>query len=143
MDIEFFEKPGCIANRRQKTLLRELGHNVIARNLLTEPWSRETLLQFVNGRPVAEWFNRSAPAVKSGEIVPGAYQAEDALALLIADPILIHRPLMRTALGACMGFDEGSAMARIGITVIQEAELTDTCPRTDDNACNIIEEQEP
>jgi nitrogenase-associated protein len=59
--IVFYEKPGCGNNTKQKVLLAAAGHEVIARNLLTEPWTQERLLEFFGARPVAEWFNRAAP----------------------------------------------------------------------------------
>ena len=34
--ITFYEKPGCINNTRQKKLLEAAGHQVVAKNLLTE-----------------------------------------------------------------------------------------------------------
>ena len=41
--IFFCEKPGCINNTRQKTLLESAGHEVIARNLLAETWTQPRL----------------------------------------------------------------------------------------------------
>ena len=41
--ILFYEKPGCTGNLRQKRLLVDAGHTVLARNLLTEPWTAERL----------------------------------------------------------------------------------------------------
>ena len=74
--LTFYEKPGCQGNARQKALLRAAGHQLHVRNLLTEPWTPERLRQFFGALPVAQWFNRNAPAVKSGEVNP------DAMALL-------------------------------------------------------------
>jgi len=68
--IVFYEKPGCGNNTKQKALLAAAGHEVVARNLLAEPWTHERLLEFFGKRPVADWFNRAAPRVKDGEIVP-------------------------------------------------------------------------
>lgn len=65
--LTFYEKPGCQGNARQKALLRAAGHQLNVRNLLTEPWTPERLRQFFGALPVAQWFNRNAPAVKSGE----------------------------------------------------------------------------
>ena len=70
--ITFYEKPGCANNTRQKALLAAAGHEVIARNLLTELWTRERLLAFFGERPATEWFNRAAPRVKSGEVIPSS-----------------------------------------------------------------------
>lgn len=92
--VVFFEKPGCGGNARQKKLLSDSGHSVEARNLLAEPWSEAALLSFFGGRPVAEWFNRASPRIKAGEIVPETMNAQQALSLMLADPLLIRRPLL-------------------------------------------------
>ncbi|WP_217995184.1 hypothetical protein [Methylogaea oryzae] len=34
--VLFWEKPGCVNNARQKRLLQEAGHTVLARDLLAE-----------------------------------------------------------------------------------------------------------
>jgi nitrogenase-associated protein len=98
--VIFYEKPGCGGNARQKALLVSSGHEFDVRNLLAEPWTAERLQPFFGSRPVAEWFNASAPRVKSGEIDPGALSPEAALALMLADPILIRRPLLKVG-GRC------------------------------------------
>jgi hypothetical protein len=38
--------------------------------LLTAAWKIETLRPFLGDLPVAEWFNYTAPRIKSGEIIP-------------------------------------------------------------------------
>ena len=43
--------------------------------------------------PVAQWFNRNAPAVKGVIVQPDALDADAALALLVKRPILIAAPL--------------------------------------------------
>ena len=96
-DVIFYEKPGCINNTRQKAILMALGHRVVARNLLMEPWSAERLRTFFGRLPVAEWFNASAPRIKSGEVLPQSLDEPQALAAMIADALLIRRPLMKPA----------------------------------------------
>ena len=44
--VTFYEKPGCINNTRQKKLLAAAGHQVVAKNLLTEVWQAERLRAF-------------------------------------------------------------------------------------------------
>jgi len=113
----FFEKPGCGGNARQRSTLEAAGHTLERRNLLTAHWNAEALLAFLAPLPVPEWFNRAAPRIKSGEVVPDALSAEAALALLLAEPLLIRRPLMlNTADGSRMvGFDTAAVMAWIGL----------------------------
>ena len=95
--LVFFEKPGCGGNARQRALLEAAGHVLERRNLLTAHWTRERLLEFLAPLPVALWFNRAAPRVRDGEIVPERLEPEAALALLLAEPLLIRRPLMQRA----------------------------------------------
>lgn len=103
--IIFYEKPGCANNTRQKVLLAAAGHTVFAKSLLTEPWTRERLLEFFGSRPVAAWFNRAAPKVKSGEIIPEQVSADEALAMMLTEPLLILRPLLEADGRREIGFD--------------------------------------
>ena len=52
----------------------------------TEAWTPERLLAFFGKHTVADWFNRAAPRVKSGEIVPEQLEANTALQLMLQDP---------------------------------------------------------
>jgi nitrogenase-associated protein len=115
--IIFFEKPGCGGNARQRALLQSAGHTLERRNLLTAHWTRESLLAFLGPLPVADWFNRAAPRVKSGEVQPETLNADSALGLLLAEPLLIRRPLMqRTDNQSChVGFDTATVNAWIGL----------------------------
>ena len=113
--VTFYEKPGCKGNLRQKTLLAAAGHTVQARSLKAEPWTAETLLAFLGALPIADWFNRSAPAVKSGEIVPEKLGFEHALRLLLENPLLIRRPLMQVGEERRVGFDAAAVNAWIGL----------------------------
>ncbi|MCA6218666.1 hypothetical protein KGA65_19165 [Ideonella sp. B7] len=114
----FYEKPGCGGNARQKAALLAAGHTLQVRSLLAEPWTRDSLLAFLAPLPVAQWFNRAAPRVKSGEVQPEALDAEAALALLLAEPLLIRRPLMQRLDDAsrCVGFDTAEVAAWVGLT---------------------------
>lgn len=79
---------------------------------MTAHWTRESLLDFLAALPVEQWFNRAAPRVKSGEVVPAALGHEAALALLLAEPLLIRRPLMRHENGQRLVGFELDAVAR-------------------------------
>lgn len=114
-EIQFYEKPGCLTNARQKQLLARRGHCVMVRNLLQEPWTAERLRGFFGDLPVAAWFNPSAPRVRDGDIDPAALDADSALALLVADPLLIRRPLLDTPFGRCAGFEAGPVLTALGI----------------------------
>ena len=114
--VTFWQKPGCSGNARQRALLERAGHRVEPRDLIAEPWTADGLLAFLGPLPVAEWFNRAAPRVKCGEVRPERLDRGAALALLLSDPLLIRRPLMRRDDGACMvGFEPAAIAAWIGM----------------------------
>lgn len=112
--IVFYEKPGCGTNARQKRMLEAAGHRVIARNLLMEPWTAERLRGFFGDTPPASWFNAVAPRVKSGEIDPEKVDAPTALALMLAEPLLIRRPLVDVDGERAFGFDNDLIASLLG-----------------------------
>jgi nitrogenase-associated protein len=128
--VIFYEKPGCINNAKQKALLWAAGHEVIAYNLLKTPWTVATLRPFFCDRAVSEWFNRTAPRIKSGEVVPEQLSSETALALMIQDPLLIRRPLIQVGDEYQSGFDRTKLDAWIGLAPPSLFEDLETCPRT-------------
>jgi nitrogenase-associated protein len=127
--IVFYEKPGCTGNARQKRLLRAAGHDLIVRDLLVEAWTPAKLRPYFGARPVIEWFNRNAPAVKSGDLDPRGFDESDALALLCGDPILIRRPLLQIGDLYSVGFETDTVAMLLG-SVARHA--TEACPREDD-----------
>ena len=129
--VIFYEKPGCINNGKQKVLLSAAGHEVEAHNLLTNPWTVEKLSPFFKDLPVTKWFNRTAPRIKSGEVVPENLDETTALELMIADPILIRRPLMQVGDVYSVGFDQEKIDAWIGLKESsQVSEDLESCPRS-------------
>ncbi|EIZ79693.1 hypothetical protein WSK_1773 [Novosphingobium sp. Rr 2-17] len=115
MDVRFYEKPGCVTNKRQKALLIAAGHAVEARDLLAEPWTAGRLMAFFGALPPHQWFNRAAPAIKSGEVDPDGLDHATAMALLLADPLLIRRPLIEAGDWRCTGFDLAALDQAIGL----------------------------
>jgi nitrogenase-associated protein len=113
----FYEKPGCAGNARQRAALLAAGHTLEPRNLLVTPWSESSLLAFLQDLPVADWFNRAAPRVKSGEIDPYTLSPQAALRLLLAEPLLIRRPLMQRSDDGSrhVGFDLAAVDTWVGL----------------------------
>lgn len=126
--ITFFEKTGCTGNARQKALLADSGHEVLARDLRHKVWTNFALLEFLIGLPVAQWFNTSAPAIKSGEIVPEELDEPTALSLLRHNPLLIRRPLLQVGDERRVGFDATAIDAWIGLREVPADDL-DACQR--------------
>jgi nitrogenase-associated protein len=63
---------------------------------------------------VARWFNPAAPRVKSGAVDPERTDAERALALMLAEPLLIRRPLVEADGRRCAGFDREPVTSLLG-----------------------------
>src|SRR6516165_3378843 len=126
--VLFWEKPGCANNARQKALLSASGHELDVRNLLTEAWTAPALQRFFGSKPVAAWFNPASPRVKSGEIRPDAVSGAEALAMMIADPVLIRRPLMQVADRCESGFDSDAVDKWIGLQ-LRATPVGDKCVR--------------
>lgn len=132
-DVIFYEKPGCAGNARQKALLLASGHALDVRNLLTEPWSVSSLRPYFGETAVREWFNPAAPRVKSGEIDIDKVTPQAALVMMILDPILIRRPLIKVG-GRCeAGFDPERIGAWIGLSPTDKP-VGDACVRTESAA---------
>ncbi|MDK9720186.1 MAG: hypothetical protein OEL53_03275 [Rhodospirillales bacterium] len=129
MNVTFWEKPGCKGNARQKALLMASGYKLDVRNLLAQAWTAQRLLDFFAGMEIADWFNRSSPRVKSGEIDVAALNAEAALDLMLADPLLIRRPLMEAGGKRCAGFEPERMQGWIDIRpeLLENASPPETC----------------
>jgi len=126
--VTFWEKPGCAGNARQKALLAASGHTLGVRDLLAEAWTAEQLRSFFGTRPVAEWFNQSSPRLKSREVRPEALDEAAALVLMLADPLLIRRPLMESGKRREAGFEPQRVRAWIGLAE-PRVPVTDACVR--------------
>ena len=133
--VLFYEKPGCINNSKQKMLLAAAGHTVQAKSLLTEKWTAERLRAFFGDLPVAQWFNLSSPRIYGGEVSPEALDEQEALRLMLADPLLIRRPLMEVDGQRRVGFDPEAVERWIGLSSRTGGEDLETCPRKRTQAC--------
>jgi nitrogenase-associated protein len=121
--VAFYEKPGCLSNAKQKALLASLGHHLTVRNLLVEDWTPERLRPFFGDLPVSQWFNPTAPRVVSGEVRPDALDATAALALMVAEPLLIRRPLIASDEGSGCGFEPGPLLNALGVRLEADQDL--------------------
>ena len=130
--VIFYEKPGCATNTKQKKSLQGAGCMLIVKNLLEHGMEASELLSYLEKRSVAEWFNPNAPAVKKGELDPQGFTEEEALALLLRDPILIRRPLLSVEGRRMCGFDKQKIEGILGVSLDIEREekcsSETTCP---------------
>lgn len=128
--VLFYEKPGCINNTRQKVLLAAAGHTVQARSLLTEPWTSDRLRAFFGQLPVAQWFNLSSPRIREGEVDYEHLSDGEALRLMLADPLLIRRPLMEVDGVRRVGFDPAAVENWIGLKQAASGQDLERCPKS-------------
>jgi nitrogenase-associated protein len=133
-EVIFWGKPGCAGNKRQVALLPASSHAVELRDLSAEGWRAESLLPFFGDAPVADWFNRGAPKVKQGEILPEEFAAADVLALFVREPLLIRRSLMLSGVTRAFGFDQAKIAAWLGLRAEAPA-VGEDCPRPDMPPC--------
>jgi nitrogenase-associated protein len=120
-DVTFYGMPDCPANARQKKQLQAAGHTLSERDLSAEAFTADGLRLFFEDRPVDEWFNRRAAAVKSGEVKPDNLDEASALAAMLANRDLIRRPLLQVGTGRKAGFDPNALNAWIGLTAQTES----------------------
>lgn len=129
--VDFYEKPGCVGNAKQKQLLEAAGHVLRVHSILTESWTPERLRPFFGNRPVAEWFNPTAPAIAQNQIQPNQLDADEALALMVHHPILIRRPLMQVGDHYMAGFDIALVNEWLGLSPTSDlSQNVERCPRT-------------
>ncbi len=103
--LEFYEKPGCINNRKQKALLTAAGFELNVHNLLIQTWQVDELRAYFEGLPLPQWFNPSAPRIKQERIKPFLMSEQEALIEMVKDPLLIRRPLIAYHGRRAAGFD--------------------------------------
>ena len=131
--VLFYEKPGCRNNKKQKDFLIAAGHTLDIKNILTESWTIDKLYLFLKDFPITSWFNYSAPRVKSKEIIPENFMnsdKNDVLELMIADPLLIRRPLLQVDQTYKIGFEYNIIDTWIGLNPVNfSSEDLETCPR--------------
>ncbi len=128
--VYFYEKPGCIHNTRQKKSLVEAGHKVVSINLLAERWHPEQLRTFFGKLSVRNWFNYCAPEIKQGLIEPENLTENEALALMVKNPSLIRRPLMRVGHSSMAGFDQSAVNNWIGLAEFVTYQEMENCPQS-------------
>ena len=126
-ELVFYEKPGCLGNRQQQALLLSLGHRLELRDLLNEHWTAERLRPFFGERPVSEWFNLSAPRIKSGALDIHGLNEQQALTLMLEEPLLICRPLLQQGELRQAGFAPGPVLDALGVTLAPGDDLQ-SCP---------------
>ena len=90
----FYEKTGCSGNAKQKEVLKNHNISFTVKSLLDEKWTFESLNEFFKGLEVKDIFNPFAPQIKDEKINILNIKKDEAINLMIKEPILIKRPLL-------------------------------------------------
>ena len=115
--IRFFEKRGCATNAKQKKCLQNAGHTLLVEDLLAYPWAENAvyLRTFFGEKPLADWFNGNAPDIKNAVIDVALFDEKSAIDAMMANPLLIRRPLMDWDSLKMAGFDANEVRAKLGL----------------------------
>ena len=84
--------------------MRAAGHSLQCIDILSFDWDPDRLLAFVEGKEPVSIMNHTAPAVKNGDIVPAELSFDEAVMMMVSDPILIKRPLIEVDGQCIQGF---------------------------------------
>ncbi len=104
-NFTFYEKTGCSGNAKQKELLKSHNISFSVKSLLDTSWSKESLGEFFQGLEVIDIFNPFAPQIRDKEIDINTLSKDEAIELMIKNPILIKRPLLDINGVKLCGFD--------------------------------------
>lgn len=129
-NVVFYEKIGCVGNKKQKELLKANNIEFDVKSLLDSKWDKTTLESFFVGLNKNEIVNQFAPKVKSGEIDINSLTKEQLIYKMIQEPILIKRPLIVIDNTKICGFDIPKINEALNIDLDTKKEVG-TCQSSD------------
>ena len=129
-NFTFYEKTGCSGNAKQKELLKNHNISFSVKSLLDTSWTNDTLSQFFEGLSVNEIFNPFAPQIRDKEIDIKKLSKEEAINLMIRNPILIKRPLLDINGTKICGFDIEKINKLLNVNIDTNKKLN-TCSSSD------------
>ena len=65
------------------------------RDFFKNKFSREEIIKLLQGRPASEMFNPRSPSVKSLGLDPAKLSNDKLIDLMLQEPRLVHRPVVR------------------------------------------------
>ena len=104
-DITLYHNPGCTTSRNALAMIRETGVEPVVVEYLKTGWTKAQLTDLLAamGKAPRDILRvRGTPAVELGLTDPGVSDDKILLAM-IAHPILVERPIVRTPKGARLG----------------------------------------
>ena len=129
-NFTFYEKTGCGGNAKQKELLKSHNISFSVKSLLDTPWTVETLSEFFKGLELVDMFNPFAPQIRDKQIDINTLSKDEAIELMIKNPILIKRPLLDINGVKVCGFDIEKINELLNVNIDTNKKLN-TCSSSD------------
>ncbi len=129
-NFTFYEKTGCSGNAKQKELLKSHNISFSVKSLLDTSWTKETLSEFFKGLEIKDIFNPFAPQIRDKEIDISKLSKDEAIELMIKNPILIKRPLLDINGVKICGFDIEKINELLNVNIDTNKKLN-TCSSSD------------
>ena len=129
-NFTFYEKTGCSGNAKQKELLKSHNISFSVKSLLDTSWSKESLGEFFKGLDTKDIFNPFAPQIRDKEIDISKLSKDEAIELMIKNPILIKRPLLDINGVKICGFDIEKINELLNVNIDTNKKLN-TCSSSD------------
>lgn len=123
--VIFYEKKGCGGNTRQKELLHKAGVEFDVKDILNTVWTKELLEAFFEGLSVENIFNMSALKIKNHAIDVTKVSKNEAIELMLKEPILIKRPLIEINQNKICGFDIDKINALLNISMPKPKDINE------------------
>ena len=101
-DITIFHNPNCSTSRKVLALIRDTGAQPQVVEYLKHPPDRATLVQLIAemGVPVREVLRQKGTPYDELGLADPKWSDDQLIDFMLAHPILINRPIVRTPLGA-------------------------------------------
>lgn len=116
MKATIYHNPSCSTSRKVLGILRENGIEPTIVEYLKTPPDRETLVRLVQQMraPVRSILRRKAPPYEELRLDDAKWSDEQLLDLMVANPILIERPIVVTPTGVRLCRPPESVLELIG-----------------------------
>ncbi len=103
-DVVIFHNPGCSTSRKALEAIRAAGRQPKVVEYLKTGWTKpqlEALFAKMGVTPQAALRTRNTQAQALGLTAPGASD-DSIIEAMVADPVLVERPIVETARGAVL-----------------------------------------
>ena len=105
-ELELFTKSTCSKCERARSYFREHETAFHERDMLKEPFTREELEAVIGDRPASQFLNPRSSIYKESGWAENPPSHEESIRLMLDDPNLIQRPIVRQGDTYVFGPDE-------------------------------------